>query len=109
MVNLCSNACQYSDELSADLKMSQVLVRMKKHNDELFIEVLDNGPGVSETALPQLFEPFQSERTGGIGLGLFLAREMSQANGIRLNYITTDDQYGGYFRLTFSSELEGKV
>lgn len=109
MVNLCSNACHYSDEASADMKMPRVLVRMNKHNDELVIEVLDNGSGVSETALPQLFEPFQSERTGGIGLGLFLAREMSQANGIRLNYITTDDHYGGYFRLTFNLELEGKV
>ena len=109
MVNLCTNAWHYSDASSVTEEMPQVWVRMKKTQKEIMIDVLDNGPGVSDTALSQLFEPFQSERTGGIGLGLFLAREMALANGIRLEYITTGDQYGGYFRMTFSSELEGKV
>ncbi|MDQ7073390.1 MAG: ATP-binding protein [Gammaproteobacteria bacterium] len=81
----------------------------KSKNTRPPIDVLDNGPGVSETALPQLFEPFQSERSGGIGLGLFLAREMALANGIRLDYMETGDQYGGFFRVTFNSELEGKI
>ncbi len=109
MVNLCTNAWHYSDSSSVDSAVPPVLVRMRKVNNEMVIEVLDNGPGVSETALPQLFEPFQSERTGGIGLGLFLAREMALANGIRLDYITTEDKYGGYFRMTFGSELAGKI
>ncbi len=109
MVNLCSNAWHYSDPSSVTEEMPQVWVRMQAINQEIMIDVLDNGPGVSETALPQLFEPFQSERTGGIGLGLFLAREMAVANGIRLDYIITDDNYGGYFRVTFNCELEGKV
>lgn len=108
-VNLCTNAYSYSKSDTSDDGMPQVLVRMRNTNNEVMIEVLDNGPGVSETALPKLFEPFQSERTGGIGLGLFLAREMALANGIRLDYITTDDQYGGYFRMTFNSELKGKI
>jgi len=109
MVNLCSNAWHYSDRTSADETRPQILIRMRKINNEILIEVIDNGPGVSETALPQLFEPFQSERTGGIGLGLFLAREMALANGIRLDYITTEGNYGGYFRVTFNSELKGKM
>jgi two-component system sensor histidine kinase PilS (NtrC family) len=109
MVNLCSNAWHYSDASCVTEEMPQVWVRMQAINQEIMIDVLDNGPGVSESALPQLFEPFQSERTGGIGLGLFLAREMAMANGIRLDYIITDDSYGGYFRVTFNSELEGKV
>ncbi len=109
MVNLCTNAWHYSDAHSVTEEMPQVWVRMQAINNEIMIDVLDNGPGVSETALPQLFEPFQSERTGGIGLGLFLAREMALANGIRLEYITTEDKYGGYFRVAFNSELEGKM
>ena len=109
LVNLCSNAWHYSHIVDVDDDMPQVWVRMAKRNNELAIEVLDNGPGVSDTALPQLFEPFQSERTGGIGLGLFLAREMALANGIRLDYIITEDQYGGYFRMTFNTESKGKI
>ena len=94
MVNLCSNAWHYSEPSIAASKAPQVLVRMGKENDEIVIDVLDNGAGVSETALPQLFEPFYSERTGGIGLGLFLAREMAQANGLRLNYIAKQGNKG---------------
>ena len=109
MVNLCTNAWHYSDASSVTEEMPQVWVRMQLINKEIMIDVLDNGPGVSETALPQLFEPFHSERTGGIGLGLFLAREMALANGIRLDYIATEDKYGGYFRVTFNSELKGKM
>lgn len=109
MVNLCTNAWHYSDASAVTEEMPQVWVRMQALNKEIIIDVLDNGPGVSETALSQLFEPFQSERTGGIGLGLFLAREMALANGIRLDYITTEDRYGGYFRVTFNSELKGKM
>jgi two-component system sensor histidine kinase PilS (NtrC family) len=109
MVNLCTNAWHYSDAASVTEAMPQVWVRLQTMNKEIMIDILDNGPGVSETALSQLFEPFQSERTGGIGLGLFLAREMALANGIRLEYITTEDKYGGYFRVAFNSELEGKM
>lgn len=108
MVNLCSNAWHYSDEALATDSEPQVLVRMRTTSNEIFIEVLDNGPGVSETALPQLFEPFYSERTGGVGLGLFLSREMAQANGVRLDYINEQDKKG-YFRVTFDLKLEGKV
>ena len=108
MVNLCSNAWHYSEPSIAASKTPQVLVRMGKENDEIVIDILDNGAGVSETALPQLFEPFYSERTGGIGLGLFLAREMAQANGLRLNYIAKQGNKG-FFRVTFNSELQVKV
>ncbi len=108
MVNLCGNAWHYSESSLATSEVPQVLVRMGIENDEIIIDVLDNGPGVSETALPQLFEPFYSERTGGIGLGLFLAREMAQANGLRLNYIAKQDSKG-FFRVTFNSEQQRKV
>lgn len=54
---------------------------------EVWVDVIDNGPGVSEAILPVLFEPFQSERQGGTGLGLYLARELCQANGVRLSYV----------------------
>jgi len=108
MVNLCSNAWHYSSSSIATLESPQVVVRMGLVNNEIIIDVMDDGPGVSETALPQLFEPFYSERTGGIGLGLFLAREMAQANGLRLNYIAKQGNKG-FFRVTFNSEQQGKV
>ncbi len=39
----------------------------------ILIEVLDNGPGVAEEILPQLYHPFVTSKTGGRGYGLGLA------------------------------------
>lgn len=103
LVNLCSNAWHYS---TISKNSPQVLIRSAKVNNEVIIDVLDSGPGVSESILPQLFEPFHSERKGGTGLGLFLAREMAQANDLRLGYIIIQGSKG-FFRLAFRSELQG--
>lgn len=40
--------------------------------------VIDNGPGVPAEALPRLFEPFFTTRTGGLGLGLPLCETLAQ-------------------------------
>jgi signal transduction histidine kinase len=56
-------------------------------NDELTIRVLDDGPGVPETELERVFEPFyrlessRNRATGGTGLGLSIARDVAQAHG----------------------------
>ncbi|MCO5397560.1 sensor histidine kinase [Ralstonia soli] len=40
--------------------------------------VVDNGPGVPADALPRLFEPFFTTRSGGLGLGLPLCETLAQ-------------------------------
>ena len=46
------------------------------------IRVADNGPGLAQKALDNLFVPFAgSTRTGGFGLGLPIARELLRAQG----------------------------
>ena len=43
----------------------------------------------------QLFEPFFTTATGGTGLGLYIAREVCEANNARLEYVETGS--GGRF------------
>ena len=83
--NLLDNAWHYSREKDGEQRVRVVLAL---EGEVVSIDVIDNGPGASETILPVLFEPFQSERQGGTGLGLYLARELCQANGVRLNYVS---------------------
>jgi signal transduction histidine kinase len=45
------------------------------------VRVVDNGPGVSPEALERVFEPFWTQRPGGSGLGLALARRLARAHG----------------------------
>jgi len=66
-----------------------------------FLQVADRGPGISTTDVERIFEPFFTRAPGGTGLGLFLARELAQANGATLLYEARDGG-GSIFRIVFA-------
>ena len=94
--NLVDNAWHYSDP---DKASPRVEIKLSRPDSEMIIDIIDNGPGVSDSVLPDLFEPFHSDRQEGTGLGLYLARELCQANGARLNYLP-DEEYRNCFRVS---------
>jgi len=73
--NLLSNALRYAPDSST------LWVRQSCHGETLSIEVEDEGPGIPEAELDQIFEKFvQSSATesgaGGTGLGLTISRQL---------------------------------
>jgi signal transduction histidine kinase len=76
--NLLTNAAKYG---------ANPAVAIEDEPNELVIRVLDDGPGIPPEMLEQVFEPFfrlESSRntdTGGVGLGLAIARDLAQAHG----------------------------
>jgi signal transduction histidine kinase len=77
LTNLVDNALKYG---------KRAMIRVDD-GDELVIAVSDAGPGIPQEALEQVFEPFyrlessRSRDTGGMGLGLSIARDVAQAHG----------------------------
>ena len=65
----------------------------------LIVQVKDDGAGVRPEAIPQLFEPFFTTDATGTGLGLYIARELCEANDARLEYVQVPGG-GGCFRIT---------
>lgn len=78
-------------------------IRLEQSDKQILLDIIDNGPGVSESVQAHLFEPFHSARQGGTGLGLYLARELCQANRARLNYLH-DKSNTGFFRISLAGE-----
>ena len=76
--------------------------------DSLLLDVIDDGPGVSPEALPHLFEPFFTTDTRGTGLGLYIARELADVNGARLECILDETPGGTCFRLTMTGMNQPK-
>jgi two-component system sensor histidine kinase PilS (NtrC family) len=65
--------------------------------DQVELNVMDDGDGVSKSNQGQLFEPFFTTFSTGTGLGLYLARELCAANGATLEYV--EESAGGHFRI----------
>ncbi|OYX35278.1 MAG: hypothetical protein B7Y99_03955, partial [Caulobacterales bacterium 32-69-10] len=76
--NLIDNALKYG---------ASARVRVRSERGEGVVEVEDHGPGLSEEEMERVFQPFyrgepsRSRDTGGIGLGLAVARSIARAHG----------------------------
>ena len=81
MINLISNAISYTP------KKGKIKIAVKKQKGNIQIAVEDNGIGIPKEDLPHIFERFyrtdksRSRKTGGTGVGLTIAKELSEAHG----------------------------
>jgi len=93
--NLLRNAWRHSRQREASVR---VVVRRQSNRVEL--DVIDDGEGVPAHLRQQLFEPFFTTYSSGTGLGLYIAREMCDANAAILEYIEPPaDARGADFRI----------
>jgi signal transduction histidine kinase len=60
---------------------SRVRVSTARHNGSVSLTVEDTGPGVSEEALPRLFEPYFTTKSSGLGVGLSISRSIVESHG----------------------------
>jgi len=60
-------------------------IRTALDKDFLYIEFIDNGPGVPEEIRSRIFEPFFTTKESGLGLGLMVVRRVLLAHGGRVD------------------------
>jgi len=86
MWNLCRNALRHSRRGPGSIV---IRLALERSGSVVKLDVVDDGPGVAPEARAQLFEPFFTTAAGGTGLGLYIAREVCEANGATLDYVET--------------------
>jgi two-component system sensor histidine kinase PilS (NtrC family) len=84
--NLIENGLRYSHQNTATYSLEINLII-----DDLTqlpcVEIIDNGKGIEPEIANHLFEPFFTSEHNGSGLGLYIARELCEANQLNLSYI----------------------
>jgi len=84
MWNLCRNALRYCRREPGSV---QITVGPGGAPGTIDLNVIDDGPGVPESIRAHLFEPFFTTASSGTGLGLYIAREVCEANDASLSYV----------------------
>lgn len=81
--NLVTNALRYASQDEGAVRIDVV----SQHPDHVEFHIMDDGPGIIEADRGKVFEPFFTTRGSGTGLGLYIARELSDANRARLDLV----------------------
>lgn len=95
--NLCENAIRYSTVMP----LVELRCGIRAETDRPFLDVIDYGPGIREDILNNLFEPFITSDLHGSGLGLYISRELCEANQASLS-LYNNSSSGCCFRITFA-------
>jgi len=81
------------DHASKDRPIPQIRLELSRDESSGYcvITIADNGPGINKTQLTKIFEPFFTTRKAGSGLGLYIAKQICEANQAE---ITVDSEPG---------------
>jgi len=91
--NLLRNARHYCLKRPGSIR-----IRAMAGEARVDVDVENDGTGIAAELQSRLFEPFYTTDKAGSGLGLYIARDLAEANGANLRYVDIPD--GAMFRLS---------
>ncbi len=106
LVNLISNAAEAVEEQAEP----RVWVTLQAHAGQVDISVRDNGTGISEAAMPHVFEAFFTTKIigKGLGLGLSISYRLARDMNGQLR-VANAPQGGAIFTLTLQQAAAGET
>lgn len=102
LVNLCDNGLRYSELQTGEPRLT-ISAGATADGERAYLDIRDYGPGISEDNKTSVFEPFFTTDKSGTGLGLYLARELCEANQAHLSLLQ-EKEPGCCFRITFAHQ-----
>jgi two-component system sensor histidine kinase PilS (NtrC family) len=88
------------DHASKDKSIARVRLALTRNQESGFciITIADNGPGINQNQLSKIFEPFYTTRKEGSGLGLYIAKQLCEANQAELT-VDSEPGEGAFFHV----------
>jgi len=113
VTNIIKNATEAIEQVpAAELGKGRIDVIAQRENDDILIDVIDNGIGLPKVARQRLLEPYVTTRAKGTGLGLAIVGRVLEDHGGRIELKDASDfregQRGAWMRLRFSVTGHGK-
>ena len=91
ILNLVRNAIEAIPHKSKN--PGRIVIRSHlEENTVARISIIDNGAGIPDRMKKDMFTPFHSEKSGGLGLGLSISRSILEAHKGQLQLIETSDK-----------------
>ena len=100
--NLWDNASRYAKRQDGQPTKVTHRTQPRPNLNITELEVCDNGPGIPQDYIGQIFEPFYTSQSTGTGLGLYIARELCECNHAQID-IQQEPGQGACFQIRFSN------
>lgn len=97
MDNICQNGLRYSAKETGQEKIS--IICDYNASGLPYMEIIDDGQGISKEHQDHIFEPFFTTESAGTGLGLYISKELCEANQALISYSQFPKSY---FTILFS-------
>ncbi len=78
LFNLIVNSAQALRSIEDDNKKLQILISIYKKENFIVVSVSDNGPGINQEQINELFKPFYTTKSNGTGLGLPISKNLAR-------------------------------
>ena len=97
VLNLCFNAIQALEEGGKD---RWIKISTRRLRDRIELAVSDSGPGIAPEMHSRLFQPFQTTKSTGFGLGLAICRDILMGLNATITVDPPAPDHGAAFRVT---------
>jgi PAS domain S-box-containing protein len=97
LLNLAMNAIEAMSESEGDAR--ELKVETKMFAESVLVTVADTGPGLNTAQAEQIFKPFHTTKSGGMGMGLAISRSIIESHGGKL-WAEANEPRGATFKFT---------
>ncbi|HEX7275655.1 MAG TPA: HAMP domain-containing sensor histidine kinase, partial [Nitrososphaeraceae archaeon] len=90
--NLLNNAIKFTSEGAINIS-----VKEKEKSNEAIVTIKDSGPGIDPDIIPHLFSKFKTKSEKGLGLGLYISKNIVEAHQGKIEAFNNPNSKGATF------------